>query len=42
MMERGLIGQNAMVNVSKQESGTVKRSNLARLIQAHTWQSETI
>ena len=26
MLERGLIGQNAMVNVSKQESGTVKIS----------------
>ena len=26
MMELGLIGQNVMVNVSKQESGTVKRT----------------
>ena len=31
-MELGLIGQNVMVNVSKQESGTVKRTSEQFLI----------
>ena len=41
MIERGLIGLNVMVNVSKQESGTVnisiQFSYYCRLIQANSW-----